>query len=84
MLLKIGQAAIADLTETATVHDRDKAFIQAVAKAAQGMSLRDYFAGQAIAGVFSPGIWPNADQIKTAATAAYIAADAMLAARGVQ
>lgn len=50
--------------------------------AQEGMSLRDYFAAQAIAGMFSPGIWPNTTHIKTAADAAYIVADAMLAARG--
>ncbi len=50
--------------------------------AQEGMSLRDYFAGQAIAGMFSPGIWPKTEHMKTAAAGAYIVADAMLAARG--
>lgn len=41
---KIGMSATLDLPETASVHERDKVYIQATAKAAQGMSLRDYFA----------------------------------------
>lgn len=81
MLLKIGQAAIADLTETATVHDRDKAYIQAVAKAAQGMSLRDYFAAKAMQGMNANPYCDDYDFDKIA-DMAYAQAEAMLAARG--
>ncbi len=48
---------------------------------AEGMSLRDWFAGQALAGLLSN---PRADQEwagKHAAVSAYNVADAMLAAR---
>lgn len=45
-----------------------------------GMSLRDYFAGQALAGMFAnQRTSPN--NAGTAVTAAYMAADAMLAER---
>ena len=45
------------------------------------MSLRDYFAGQALAGIVARGAWdPRSD----AAESAYEYADAMLAAREVK
>jgi hypothetical protein len=48
-----------------------------------GMSLRDWFAGQAIAGMFRHQGWINCvdDDQEEVARRAYIIADAMLAAR---
>ncbi len=50
---------------------------------AEGMDLRDYFAGQALAGCLASGKWDNAGTGFEAyiATHAYNIADAMLAAR---
>lgn len=51
----------------------------------QGMTLRDYFAGQALAGLMSAqdsaGTWTGAGAEENAAVNAYAAADAMLAHR---
>lgn len=47
----------------------------------QGMSLRDYFAGQALAGICAAGGGPKYDFI---AAHAYALADAMLKAREVK
>ena len=44
----------------------------------KGMTLRDYFAGQALAGRLSNGVFYNAKEV---ACVAYIMADAMLAER---
>ena len=53
--------------------------------AAQGMSLRDWFAGQALVGILSANPQDGSeDPLKTAATASYLVADAMLAARMVK
>lgn len=53
-----------------------------------GMSLRDYFAGQVIAGVMAanPAIdpVPGKTLLEVAAVAAYVVADAMLKAREVK
>lgn len=49
----------------------------------EGMSLRDWFAGQALAGMFNHAGWVNTidnDQAE-AAKRAYLIADAMIAAR---
>jgi hypothetical protein len=49
-----------------------------------GMELRDYFAGQALAGLMSApdrGVWTSPGACEHAAKVAYITADAMLAAR---
>lgn len=48
---------------------------------AKGMSLRDYFAAQAMVGLASD---QNYDSWASAARAAYVAADAMLAARSAR
>ncbi|QLG90420.1 hypothetical protein HZF02_26695 [Pseudomonas yamanorum] len=77
---KIGMSATLDLPETASVHERDKVYIQATAKAAQGMSLRDYFAAKAMQGWTSNPL-PNDSSIQDVAAWAYRQADAMLAAR---
>lgn len=45
-----------------------------------GMSLRDYFAGQALVGLSANPVWSDASWERTA-EAAYEAADAMLEAR---
>lgn len=49
-----------------------------------GMSLRDWFAGQALAGIHAAlqaSNWPKEAWHRYAATCAYMAADAMLAER---
>jgi hypothetical protein len=51
-----------------------------VTEAAQGMTLRDYFAGQALAGMLSEGR-SNSNAIEWMPEKAYDLADAMLAAR---
>lgn len=56
-----------------------------VSYAQDGMSLRDYFAGQALQGIMA-GYWGNPEIFELSAEVisneAYIAADAMLKARG--
>lgn len=48
-----------------------------------GMSLRDWFAGQIMQGLLEGVAWDVArDNAKRCAEVAYVAADAMLAARG--
>ena len=49
-----------------------------VANSNAGMSLRDWFAGQALAGILAKGDYYTED----AAKSAYFAADSMIAARG--
>lgn len=50
-----------------------------------GMTLRDYFAAQAMQGMFAAfKHWPRGDEHGDVAQHAYQAADAMLAARGAQ
>ena len=51
------------------------------AVAHQGLSLRDYFAAQVIAGVLAHGIPTDASDRKFVADHAYLFADAMLEAR---
>ena len=47
-----------------------------------GMSLRDYFAGQALTGAFAnPHGWPTEADAPEMVRRAYVLADAMLAAR---
>jgi hypothetical protein len=46
----------------------------------RGMLLRDWFAGQALAGLLA-GRWSSDDSVRDAAEVAYMAADAMLATR---
>jgi hypothetical protein len=52
--------------------------------AQSGMTLRDWFAGQALAGVLAS--WPEGEKVRPQVVApwAYEFADAMLAARGQQ
>ena len=47
----------------------------------EGMSLRDWFAGQALAGMLSNPKMPNEFDTEPVAVAAYDLADSMLAAR---
>jgi hypothetical protein len=59
-----------------------------------GMSLRDWFAGQALAGMIANKTWnaiglrragiPEGESTRAAAVSAYLYADAMLEARGTQ
>jgi hypothetical protein len=46
-----------------------------------GMSLRDWFAGQALAGLFRHSNWIQAPDAEEVARRAYVVADAMLAER---
>ena len=46
----------------------------------EGMSLRDYFAGQVLAGTCTGGMWKG-DEIHSLALYAYTMADAMMKAR---
>ena len=48
-----------------------------------GMSLRDWFAGQALAGLLACAGWPGASQLGRQARDAYRLADAMVAQRDV-
>lgn len=49
-----------------------------------GMSLRDWFAGQAFAGIMAnPQAWLDSDGVLRAEMLAYNKADAMIAAKGV-
>lgn len=50
-------------------------------KTADGMSLRDWFAGQALAGEMDVGRVKEGGDIAAAAELAYMLADAMIAAR---
>ena len=49
-----------------------------------GMTLRDYFAGQALAGFTSGTFWCDLGDVNECANACYEQADAMIAAREVQ
>jgi len=51
------------------------------AHSSSGMTLRDYFAGQALAGVMAGLQNRKPHSVRTMATACYAAADAMLAER---
>ncbi len=51
------------------------------ADASQGMSLRDWFAGQSLIGLLSSGTEPPSMTVANFATLAYDYADAMLQAR---
>ncbi len=77
---RIGSAAIDGVTD---VDERDRIYTAATADAATGMSLRDYFAGQAVAGLLSQRLpaHQGEDGAETVAQDAYIVADAMLAER---
>jgi len=50
----------------------------------QGMTLRDWFAGQALAGFIDFGTKSDDEYFELGARAAYLMADAMLAAREVK
>lgn len=60
---------------------RDRVYLAARAQAIGGMTLRDYFAAQAITGVFVEAPLPDNLYCETAAKRAYELADAMLKAR---
>jgi len=83
----IAMAVMLQLPETASTEEKDKVYIQTKANAMQGMSLRDYFAAQALPVAwhaesnwyFEGKDWGDTNQ--KVATAAYQIADAMLAAR---
>lgn len=64
-----------------TTAERDAAYIQARAEAIGGMSLRDYFAGEALKGILSSQQHTEEFSHTYRAELAYGQADAMLAAR---
>ncbi len=79
---RIGIDAIEGLSD---VGERDRLYIAATAQAAQGMTLRDYFAAKAMQGFCAnPSTTDGAGGYKEVASFAYQMADAMLAAREVQ
>lgn len=75
---RIGMAASQDIEDSA---ERDREYIRATAQAAEGMTLRDYFAATAVQGMCAhPDTWGmGTDGL---ALKAYQLADAMLKARG--
>lgn len=79
----IAMAAMLQLSETASTEEKDKVYIQTKANAMQGMSLRDYFAAQALQGICAHAdTWGLTTSPKIAYTA-YELADAMLFARSL-
>ncbi|MBS7777660.1 hypothetical protein [Acidovorax sp. CCYZU-2555] len=74
---RVGMAAVEAITDPG---ERDKAYIAATAQFAQGMTLRDHFASQAIQGVFEGGL-PDKLYCEVVAKRAYELADAMIRAR---
>lgn len=75
-------AAVVDVTDTA---ERDRQYTLARAAAVGGMSLRDYFAAKAVAGMMASRD-PRTPRFNPEDDAAYVyaVADAMLKAREVQ
>ena len=83
VLSNIGQAALAGLPEDASVEDRERVYMEAVTRSAQGISVRDYFASAALQGICSqPEAWSLTTSALIAAKA-YELADAMLQAGSV-
>ena len=90
----IGMAAVDGITDSA---ERDRVYTAARGQAVQGMTLRDYFAAQALPAIlaqqdfgiqaYAPTSIPNPETGITAAqlwaASAYATADAMLHARGL-
>lgn len=70
----VGAAAIDGVTDSA---ERDRLYVEARARAVSGMTLRDYFAAQALTGLLAAG------DIRTLSCPreAYYVADEMLVAR---
>jgi hypothetical protein len=75
---RIGQLAIEGITDTA---ERDRVYIEVTARANAGMTLRDYFAAKALAGIASTVDINGTVYWREVAADAYAAADAMLAER---
>jgi len=66
-----------------TINDGGPAFPRPMVAAAPGMTLRDWFAGQALAGMCAVPV-PRSTKAETFADSAYVLADEMLKAREVQ
>jgi len=77
---RIGTEAIQGITDPV---ERDRIYIAATARAAQGMTLRDYFAAHALQGLCADPTTAGTKGIELAEEC-YQLADAMLAAREVQ
>lgn len=76
---RIGSAAIQGITGPS---ERDRIYTEITAQAAYGMSLRDYFAAKALAGMLAdPSVKLNDGRTRNVADLCYEMADAMLAAR---
>ncbi|MCW3543079.1 hypothetical protein [Burkholderia cenocepacia] len=79
---RIGAAAIEGITDSA---ERDRAYIEATARACAGMTLRDYFAAKAMESLALLQDLYAVDTvqgIEAVAANAYDLADAMIRARG--
>lgn len=59
-------------------------FAQPIYHRADGMSLRDYFAGNALIGLCANDRWNATNQVESVVRSAYELADAMLAERAKQ
>lgn len=87
---RIGAEAIQGITDP---DERDRVYIAVAAQAAQGMTLRDYFAAKAMQGYLA-NPWQakeldetgdsSTEQMRIVAEISYAMADAMLVAREVQ
>lgn len=77
---RIGAVAVEGITDT---EERDRIYTEATVRAAQGMTLRDYFAAKALQGYLA-SFDPNGEPVEFAtriAEDAYALADAMLKVR---
>lgn len=77
---RIGVVAVEGITDT---EERDRIYTAATVRAAQGMTLRDYFAAKALQGYLA-SFDPNGEPVEFAtriAEDAYTMADAMLKVR---
>lgn len=74
-----------EAANSADVNERDQIYLAARAEAVGGMTLRDYFAAQALAGLCAHAVGPAKGRLETSAEAharaAYAYADEMLAER---
>ncbi len=75
--------AVAKLEGITDTEERDRVYQKARAEAVGGISARDWFAGQALAGMFADKSRSTLNQSAIAGDA-YLFADAMIAARNPQ
>lgn len=83
VLSNIGQTAMSSLPDEASVEERERVYMEALTKSAQGISVLDYFAAAALQGICS--LSDTSSQTASAVAArAYELAHAMLSARAAQ